>query len=191
MVKRFHHVLWVTLFLLLVFNCVLSGESDSAKPEKVYRIVYVQRPNEWYIQQAELWKKEIEKNPKDPDAWYNYYNAVRYVSYEGSIGTKEKQARLKQIIEDMGKAIPETYEYYLLTFWNTYSLKDISLIEKAYQLRPDQPDTYYPFISHYEFLGKEKKLKEFCEKLYQSKDIAPGLISYNYNVLMSVDMSTL
>jgi hypothetical protein len=170
---------------------VLSGESDSAKPEKVYRIVYVQKPNEWYIQQAELWKKEIAKNPKVPEAWYNYYNAVRYTSYEGSIGTKEKQARLKQIIEDMGKAIPETYEYYLLTFWNTFSLKDISLIEKAYRLRPDQPDTYYPFISHYEFFGQETKLKEFCEKLYQSKDIAPGLISYNYNVLMSTDTNAI
>ncbi len=67
MVKRFHYVLWVTLFLLLVLNCVLSGESDSAKPEKVYRIVYVQKPNEWYIQQTELWKKEIEKNPKNPE----------------------------------------------------------------------------------------------------------------------------
>jgi hypothetical protein len=191
MTKRIHFALWIAVLLLLVFNCLLLGQSDSAKPERVYRIVYVQKPNEWYIQQAELWKKEIEKNPKNPEAWYNYYNAVRYTSYEGSIGTKEKQARLKQIIEDMGKAIPGTYEYYLLTFWNTFSLKDISLIEKAYQLRPDQPDTYYPFISHYEFFGKEKKLKEFCDKLYQSKDIAPGLISYNYNVLMSTDTNAI
>ncbi|MGB3093002.1 MAG: hypothetical protein WBC42_07320, partial [Candidatus Zixiibacteriota bacterium] len=39
----------------------------------------------------------------------------------------------------------------------------------------------------YEFTGQEKKLKEFCEKLYQSKDIAPGLINYNYNVLTSCE----
>jgi hypothetical protein len=187
MVKRFHYVLWATLFLLLDFNCVLLGESDSAKPEKVYRIVYVQKPNDWYIQQAELWKKEIDKNPKNPEAWYNYYNAVRYANYEGSIGTEEKQARLKQIIDDMNKAIPGTYECYLLTYWNSYNVQDLSLVEKAYQLRPDKPDTYYPFISHYEISGPETKLKEFCEKLYQSKDIAPGLVSYNYNVLMSTD----
>jgi hypothetical protein len=191
MVKRFHYALWVTLFLLVVFNCVLSGESDGAKPEKVYRIVYVQKPNEWYIQQAELWKKEIDKNPKNPEAWYNYYNAVRYANYEGSIGTEEKRARLKQIIDDMNKAIPGTYECYLLTYWNSYNVNDLSLIDKAYQLRPDQPDTYYPYISHYELLGPETKLKEFCEKLYQSKDIAPGLVSYNYNVLMSTDTNAI
>jgi len=171
--------------MCLDYACI--GQSESAKPEKVYRIVYVQKPNEWYVEQADLWEKELEKNPKNPEAWYNYYNAARYARYVETIDTEDKQARLKKIIEDMGEAIPGTYEYYLLKFWNTYSLKDMSLIEKAYEVRPDQPDTYYPFISHYEFFGKEKKLKEFCQKLYDSKDIAPGLVSYNYNVLMSTE----
>jgi len=173
------------VLLCLDYACI--GQSENTRPEKVYRIVYVQKPNEWYIEQAELWKKEIEKNPKNPEAWYNYYNANRYARYIETIDTKEKQARLKKIIEDMSQAIPGTYEYYLLKFWNRYSLKDISLIEKAYQLRPEQPDTYYPFISYYEFNGQEKKMKEFCEKLYESKDIAPGLVNYNYNVLMSTE----
>ncbi|MGB2696666.1 MAG: hypothetical protein WBD28_02250, partial [Candidatus Zixiibacteriota bacterium] len=88
---------------------------------------------------------------------------------------------------DMGKAIPGTYEYFLLKYWNTFSLTDISLIEKAYQLEPKRVDTYYAFISHYEFTGKEKKMEEFCGKLYESKDIAPGLVNYNYNVLMSCE----
>jgi hypothetical protein len=185
--KRFHYLLWIFVFLFLCIDYACIGQSEATKPEKVYRIVYVQKPNEWYVEQAELWKKEIEKNPKNPEAWYNYYNANRYARYTETIDTKEKQARLKKIIEDMSQAIPETYEYYLLNFWNRYSLKDISLIEKAYQLRPEQPDTYYPFISYYEFNGPEKKMKEFCEKLYESKDIAPGLVNYNYNVLMSTE----
>ena len=148
MMKLFHYVLGTAVLLMIVFNCGLSGDSDRAKPEKVYRIVYEQKPNEWYIQQAELWKKEIEKNPKNPEAWYNYYNAVRYASYVETIDAKDKKTRLKQIIEDMSKAITSTYECYLLTFWNTYSLKDVSLIEKAYQLQPNRPDTYNPYISH-------------------------------------------
>jgi hypothetical protein len=187
MMKRFHYFLWIVVFLFLCIDYACVGQSEATKPEKVYRIVYVQKPNEWYVEQAELWKKEIEKNPKNPEAWYNYYNANRYARYTETIDTEEKQARLKKIIEDMGEAIPGTYEYYLLTFWNCYSLKDIDLMEKAYQLRPEQPDTYYPFISYYEFNGPERKMKEFCEKLYESKDIAPGLINYNYNVLMSTE----
>jgi hypothetical protein len=163
------------------------GQSEGAKPEKVYRIVYEQKPNEWYVEQAGLWKKEIERNPKNPEAWYNYYNAVRYARFVETIDSKDKKARLEKIIEDMGKAIPGTYEYYLLKFWNSYSLTDISILEKAYEVAPERVDTYYGFISHSDFTGQETKMKEFCEKLYKSKDIAPGLVNYNYNVLMSTE----
>jgi hypothetical protein len=187
MMKRFHYVVWVCVFLLLCLDYTCVSRTESAKPEKVYRIVYEVRPNEWYVEQAELWKKEIEKNPKNPEAWYNYYNAVRYARYEETIDTEDKKTKLEKIIEDMGEAIPSTYEYYLLKFWNCFSLTDISVLQKAYELAPDRVDTYYGFISHYDFTGQEKKMKEFCEKLYASKDIAPGLINYNYNVLMSCE----
>lgn len=187
MVKRFHYVLWVCVFLLICLDYACVSQSESTKPEKVYRIVYEVRPNEWYVEQAELWKKEIEKNPKNPEAWYNYYNAVRYARYVETIDTKDKKDRLEKIIEDMGEAIPGTYEYYLLKFWNHYSVKDVSVLQKAYELDPDKPDTYYGFISHQEFTGKYKEMKKFCKKLYDSKDIAPGLVSYNYNVLMSTE----
>ncbi len=191
MMKRFHYVLWVCVFLLLCLDYTCVSQTESAKPEKVYRIVYEVRPNEWYVEQAELWKKEIEKNPKSPEAWYNYYNAVRYARYVETIDTEDKKTRLEKIIEDMGEAIPGTYEYYLLKFWNCFSLTDISVLQKAYELAPDRVDTYYGFISHYDFTGQEKKMKEFCEKLYKSKDIAPGLINYNYNVLMSCEENSI
>jgi hypothetical protein len=185
--KKVYLTLLAFVSLLLLCSTHPLSQSNKPIPEHVYRIVYIQKPNEWYIQQAELWEKEIQKNPKNPEAWYNYYNAVRYANYEETIGTKDKKARLKQIIEDMGKAIPGTYEYYLLNFWNTYCFTDISLIEKAYELNPKRVDTYYAFISYYEFEGSEQKMKEFCQKLYQSRDIAPGLINYNYNVIMSTE----
>ncbi|KPL01286.1 MAG: hypothetical protein AMJ91_00590 [candidate division Zixibacteria bacterium SM23_73_3] len=189
--KRFHYVLWVCVFLLMCLDYACIGQSEGAKPEKVYRIVYEVRPNEWYVEQAKLWKKEIEKNPKNPEAWYNYYNANRYARFVETIDTKEKKARLEKIIEDMGQAIPGTYEYYLLKFWNSYSLIDVSVLQQAYELAPERVDTYYGFITHYEFTDQEKKLKEFCEKLYKSKDIAPNLVDYNYNVLMSIEKNAI
>ena len=187
MMKRFHYVLWVCVCLLLCLDYACIGQSGGAKPQKVYRIVYEMRPNEWYVEQAELWKKEIDKNPKNTEAWYNYYNAVRYARFVETIDTQDKKTRLEKIIEDMGKAIPGTYEYHLLKFWNSYSLTEMSDLEKAYKLAPERVDTYYGFISHYDFNGNEKKLREFCEKLYESKDIAPNLVDYNYNVLMSCE----
>ena len=176
--------IFVTSFILFL-SCNL-GQSQQAKPEKVYRIVYEWKSNEWYQEQAQLWKQEIERDPTNPDAWYNYYNANRYAYFE-DFATEEKQRILNKIIEDMGQAIPETYEYYLLKYWNTYDIHDITLIKKAYELQPQRPDSYYPFITHYEIKGQKDYLNEFCQKLYDSKDIAPWLLNYNYNVLMSTE----
>lgn len=179
----------LNILILLLVSCN-QGQSQQAKPQKVYRIVYEIESNEWYNQQAKLWQKEIEKNPKNAQAWYNYYNAHRYAHFE-KIDAEDKKARLNKIIEDMGKAIPGTYEYFLLKYWNTYGIHDISLAEKAYQLNPKRPDPYYAFITHYEVTGNEDKVKEFYEKLYESKDIAPWLVNYNYNMLMSIEKNAI
>jgi hypothetical protein len=156
------------------------------KPEKVYRIVYEIQTDEWYQQQAMLWKKEIDKNPANAEAWMNYYNANRYANFD-NIDAKERQEKLNRIIEDMGKAIPNSYEFYVLKFKTSGDFKDISLIEKAYALNPERPDTYYDLLTFYAIKGETDKFDEFCEKLYRSKDIAPWLMNYNYNVLMSTE----
>ena len=181
----------VLIIFIILINQTIFCQSQSAKPEKVYRIVYVQKPDEWYQQQAKLWEQEIKKNPKNSEAWYNYYNAVRYARYTETIDTKDKKAKLEQIIADMGKAIPGTYEYHLLKYWNHHSMTDIEDLKKAYEINPDKPDTYYGFIDYYENHGNAEKLKDFLTKLYESKDIAPGLINYNYNVIATTQKNAI
>lgn len=177
--------LTIIIFFVIIWSCD-NGQSQQVKPQKVYRIVYEVQSNEWYQKQAELWKKEIDKNPNNPEAWYNYYNANRYANFE-NIDSKEKKDQLDKIVEEMEKAIPGTYEAYLLKYWNCWNIADMDLIKKAFSIDPERPDTYYPFISEAVINGDKKQLAEFCEKLYKSKDIAPWLINYNYNVLMSVE----
>ncbi|MBN2091228.1 hypothetical protein JW964_16570 [candidate division KSB1 bacterium] len=182
----------IKLFLLsIIIICYFFSIADLTaqtrqKPEKVYRIVYVQKPNEWYQQQEKLWKREIDKNPKNSEAWENYYNAVRYAHYD-DIAYQEKQNQLKHVIDEMAKAIPETFVYYL-SYHRTFSdLHNVSMLEKAYQLQPDNPETYADLLGYYEYSGDDKKAKEFSDKLYRSQILAPGLMNYNYNVLMSVE----
>ncbi|GAB4373886.1 MAG: hypothetical protein Kow0042_18070 [Calditrichia bacterium] len=180
--------------ILLTILILLAGgmaAKPSDKLQKVPRIVYEVYPNEWYLEQQKLWEKEIQKNPHNPEAWYNYYNSVRYARFVETQDTPDKKSRLDKIIEDMGKMVPDSYEYFLLKYWNSYNLFDISLVEKAYKINPDRPDTYYPFISHYEVTGNEKGMREFCQKLYDSRDIAPWLLNYNYNVLMSTEKNAI
>ncbi len=160
------------------------------KPEKVYRIIYTQEPNEWYMKQARLWEEEVNKDPQNPEAWLNYYMANRYANFpEGySHFSEDKKTQLNQIVTDMGKAVPNSYEYNYLKFFNADEKEDnLSYLEKAYRLQPENADTYYEFIVYYLLNGEDAKAKEFLEKLYKSEDIATGLVNYNYNVLMSTE----
>jgi hypothetical protein len=182
-------LIFLALFYLVPLTLFCASESD--KPEKVYSVIYVQKPNDWYINQAELWKAEIDRDPQNAGAWRNYYSAVRYARYTETIKTKEKKQRLREIIDDMGKAIPNSYEYYFLKNKNDGNIHNIEYLLKAYEIDPEQPELYSDFVGHYEFIGDEKKMAEFLQKWYKSQELAPGLLHYNYNVLMSTDKNAI
>jgi len=175
--------------LILLFS-TLSAQSPQA--EKVYRIIYVQKPTEWYVQQAALWKNELHKNPQNAEGWYSYYIATEYSNFghTKTYSEKELKTKLKQILSDMQKQIPDTYEYYYLAHRNDHH-QDISLLEKAIELRPNGADALYKLIIEYELQGAENKAQKMYERLYDSGDIVSGLLDYNYNVLMSTEKDAL
>lgn len=139
---------------------------------------------EWYITQVNLWQKELDKNPKNPEAWFNFYRANKYAnSFRPG-----KEIDMGKIISDIQKYIPNTFESYYLQFMSQPVFgRDITLLEKAYTLCPERPETYYDLIMYYEVHGDKERSKEFCKKLYDSKDIHSGELNYNYNVLMSTE----
>lgn len=173
--------------LIGFFVVALAFAALSTQPEQVRSINYELHPNEWYAQQARLWRAKIDKNPKNETAWQNYYNAVRYEDFVNTINTPEKKARLNEILEEMGRAIPDSYEYNYLMHKTKGNVQNVSYLKKAHQLRPDAIAPYYDLVVHYEITGEVKKVHEFYEKIYQSQDISPWLLNYNFNVLMSLE----
>jgi len=176
---------FVVTCLILLFS-TLSAQPPKA--EKVYRIIYIQKPTEWYVQQAALWKKELHKNPQNAEGWYNYYIATEYSNFgqTKTYSDNELKTKLNEIISGIRKNIPNTYEYYYLAHRNDYH-QDISLLEKAIELRPNGADALYDLIVKYEVQGAESKAQKMYERLYTTGDIAAGLLDYNYNVLMSTE----
>jgi len=189
-----HIMLIYFLFSLLYiphFSIVNTAAVAPLKPEKVYRIIYVQMPDDWYMEQEKLWRAELDKNPNDPVAWNNYYNAVRYANFVETIHTKEKKDKLRKIVNEMEKYIPNSYEYNYIKHCTVGEIKNISFLKKAYEINPDRPDAYYDLISHYDYIGDENSKTTLLEKLYNSEDIAPGLLNYNYNTLMSTEKNAI
>jgi len=176
----------ILLYLLLVSCQSDTTTAQDIKPQTVPRIVYEIYPDEWYQQQSELWKKEVDKNPSNAAAWNNYYNANRYARFDEAQSGKRLE-KLQQIITQMSKAIPNSYEYYILKYKTESNPENYQLIEKAYAMSPERPEAYYDLLIHHLISGNQEQFREICEKLYHSKDIAPWLMNYNYNMIMSVE----
>lgn len=173
--------------LIVIFSNYLYGESQENSPKKVYRYCYVIKSKDWYKNQEKLWKTEISKNPHNEDAWYNYFFANRYASL--GMDENERKKLLNSIVDEIGKAIPDSYLYPYIRYYN--GERKIEHLEKAYQLKPDCADLYWEFIQYYELNGMKAQKKKYCEKLYLSKDIISSLYDYNFNMLNSAEKNSI
>lgn len=187
-----------SIFTICIF---LSSVLFAGTPEKIHSIVKVDKPHSFFVEQAKLWWNEIEKDKKNEEAWFNYYKACRYARMtfhkcdspecekldnwlQESKYLKE-QEDIWKLIEDV---IPNTYTYYM--FYKDGHPGDMSRLDvllKAYALQPDNPVTYDELVVNYETIGNAEKRKEFNTIWFESKDMSPGILNYNYNVLMSID----
>lgn len=190
----------VILSALIIF-IITSFEAECATPKTVYSIVKQHKDYPWYKEQAGLWKKEIEKNDKNEDAWLNYYMANRMARITGSPdqweNDKDKALReLESIIKDMEKAIPNSFTLNYIYYYNSGLNTDLTKgrfknLEKAYKMQPDNEITYDDFVVFYEVSGNKKKMKEFVQKMYDKNSISPGIMAWNYNLLMSLDKNAI
>ena len=177
--------------ICLVAMMGLASMSDTARsqtkdvtPQKVETAVKVHRSADWYKTQERLWKNEIGKNPKNEEAWGNYYRAVRYRSWSESM--PDVNELLDAIVEDMEKAIPDTYTYYITRFHNNNQALDNPGMAKAIRMRPDAVDDYPTFISYLMQTGDEEMMRDILTRWYNSGTYSPALLNYAYNELVGL-----
>jgi hypothetical protein len=144
----------------------------------------------WYEQQAQLWQSETAKTPDLPQAWQNYYLATEY-AYLDTTGTDEKrQQHLVSILQRMGQAVANSHEYvYLQSRQNGWQnpQQHLALLEEAHRRCPTCGDISAELAMAYEVAGQDQQTVALWETLYRSQTLAPGLLDYNYNMLMSAD----
>jgi hypothetical protein len=178
----------IFLFSLLFIAFINSSKAQKAEP--IMPITKVPMDNAYYTKQAQLWKAELDKNNTNTQAWYNYYRANRYMQIAGENDTVRGNSRfdrLKTIIDEMEKKIPNSFEFNYLKWLNSgNNLSQFSYLEKAYAIDSEREETYTDFISTYEMLMMPEKRDEFAKKLFAKGNVSPGYLNYNYNVLMSL-----
>ncbi|RYZ50135.1 MAG: hypothetical protein EOP49_14670 [Sphingobacteriales bacterium] len=177
--------------LLFIFSFLLSGTGINAQhPEPVYSFARVHKPLPWYKEQAAAWRKVLDKDAKNAQAWYYYYYTQRNLRFRDSDDNRtaaEKEQAITALIAEMEKHIPETYEYNLIKYMSGgLDSKYDSYLQRAVALGPDRAE-HLDFLINKGELSRDVKARNLnAMKKFQAGNISTGMLYYNYNVLMGL-----
>jgi hypothetical protein len=188
----------LSLSLLSFLFLVISQQSPAQQPEKIYGKNKVLKSNEYYLLQMELWKKETEKDPKNANAWINYYLASRnsYIVGEEKdtpdAKTVNRFGRLKSIVAGMETNVPQSFEYNFVKWMNgNNDLRLFPYLQKAHELAPAEPGPVFSLIYYYEIRGDYEKRDQYVNAYYKLGDYSPGLLNYAYNMLSGLEKNAI
>lgn len=181
------------IFTLLLVVVTLGATAQKA--EKVYGPARVHKPMSYYKEQSALWKKEIDKNAKNGEAWYNYYNANRILMFndaEDSRNIEQREKAVNQIVEDMGKEIPESYEYNLC-MWQIggSDLKNLPYLKKAAALGENRTEHIDFMINVSELTRNMADRDKYSKRKNEIGEMSAGMQYYNSNVLNGLPKNTI
>jgi len=173
----------------------LSIQSFAQQPEPVYSIVRQVHDFNWYEQQAKAWKTEIDNGTMNKMAWVYWFTANRmagqccdYKKWESKIG--DYFVPKAKIIELAEKAIPNSFEYYVLkTYEESIPGFNISTeyLLKAQELKPFDPLLLPLLVNHYQFVNDKTNLELTCKKWYECNEMPQEMLTTAYNNLISLE----
>ena len=177
-------------YIGLLIVCFVFQTSFAQTPQKVVSFVQVEHNAEWYKQQAEAWKKVLSKDKHNEAAWESYYLATRYefVCAEGEKNYEKIYAQLEKIMQEMKRAIPNSYMYNVMMYYNgDGDLSKSAYITKAIAMRPDEVDFFPDYITFAILSQNDTLLTNTCKKWYESGKYSAGLLNYAYNEMAGMD----
>ena len=181
--------------LQILFTFYLFQSALAQKAEPIYSFARVQMPLSWYKEQAVAWKKQVDKNPKNADAWYNYYRVNRNLLYYDTTDKRsleERQKSIQQLVDKMGKQIPQTYEYNLCKWMvggNDFSL--LPYLKKADELGQGRFEYLDNMVNWGEVERNIARRDLYCKKWFDLGQVSAGMLYYNYNVLQGTPQNAI
>lgn len=163
-------------------------------PQHIVSIVQEEHSAEWYIHQAELWKAETERNPANEDAWWYLYQATRYKEWTTD---RDVSQELTDIVNSAGKAVPDTYSYYRLRYFQANHIAGFDPYEaiegmcKAISMRPDNIEAYNDYVTCLMMKGDDALLEDILRRWYASGTYSASMLNYSYNALCGMDSNSI
>ncbi|MCC6699898.1 MAG: hypothetical protein IT221_00135 [Fluviicola sp.] len=164
------------------------------QPETVYSIALEVRELPWYEQQMDLWEKETKKNPKDGNAWTNYYMASRALK-NLTADEPEKQAvhvkKCTAILEACKKADPKSFEAYYLAYLDAGFKNPEESLLKAAAIKPFDNRILDEMMIHNLLKFDEKGFETYCTKMVEINHLPAGILNWGHNILAELDQNAL
>lgn len=160
---------------------------QAQEPEPIYSFALSKESPEYYKEQIKAWKAVTVKEPKNGIAWYNYYYATRNLQRTDTNDKRADSVKTKEmlnLVEEMGKAIPNSYEYHLC-MWKEHA-NDPEFehhLTKVYELGEGRIEHIDFIINDGEFERDIEKRNKALIRKWEAGLISPGMANYNRNVL--------
>jgi len=165
---------------ILFIPWLLIGLTLQATPEKIYPKTKILKPISWYSDQMLEWGSYTQSHSTEADAWLNFYAATRFA--------QRNDQQLDLIVEKMSAAIPNTFEYNLIQGWHAgFGVDATNYLTKAYGMKPEHSGSYGLLMLASEFQGNKENRIFYAKKMHAAGILSASLLSYSYNVLMSVE----
>ena len=181
--------------ILLLAGIFAALTLQAQKPEKIYGNARQSKPLNYYKEQAIAWKKEIEKNPKDPTNWYNYYYVNRNLFYNDTTDSRSAEDKHKDIlklVDEMAKHVPESYEYNLVKWMSGgFNMQLLPYLKKAAELGQDRNEHLDFMINMGEVSRNLKDRDLYSQKKFEAGLFSSGILYYNYNVLAGLEKNAI
>lgn len=196
--KRNRHSMKIKLLALLTL-CFLTPllAFGQNKPEQQVSFARESKPHIYYVEQAELWAKELQKDSLSETNWYNYFRSCR-----NAHGTADWRSDFVNespylmeggdVVKLMEKYIPQTFTYYYLSYLTQgIGTGNYQNLLKAYKMNPHFEGIHSSMISYAESSMDIPLRKKTNKEWFKTNYISQQLLTYNYNVLMSLDSNAI
>lgn len=173
------------IFLLAALAITVLRASGQTKAEEIKSPIVSEQYADYYAVQTDLWRDIVISNPKDEQAWKNYFRAAWYKKWYNKADTTAND-----VLREMEKAVPGSYIYNYACYRKYMGMEESHLYARAAMKQlpetMDQND-YDIWFCYAAQVGDEENMERIAKRYYNSGLYSPYVLQYNYNELQGME----
>ena len=173
------------IFLLVALAITVLRASGQTKAEEIKSPIVSEQDADYYAVQTDLWRDIAKSNPKDEQAWKNYFRAAWYKKWYNQADTTAND-----VLREMEKAVPGSYIYNYACYRKYMGMEESHLYARAAMKQlpetMDQND-YDIWFCYAAQVGDEENMERIAKRYYNSGLYSPYVLQYNYNELQGME----